>query len=895
MHIFHSLHTDKIFEHLSTSLKGLSSLEVEKRQEKYGLNELPHKEPPGVLHIFMEQFKNPLIYVLLVAAIVSILLREFTDAGFIGFVLLLNAVIGTIQEFSAEKSAASLQELLKIVIRVLRDGKEVMLDAKDLVPGDIVLLESGNKAPADMRLIEVKNLLVDESLLTGESVEVEKMTDTLPSEIHLSERKNMVYAGSMIMSGRAIGVVVTTGASTEVGKLALSVSKTETLKPPLVIRMEVFSKKIALVILVAVIFLSIIAYFQGYEFSQIFFFAVALAVSAIPEGLPVAITVTLSVATSRMTKRHVIVRKLTAVEGLGSCTFIASDKTGTLTVNKQTVKTLAFYDGEVYKVSGEGYNGIGEVTNSANEKFKYENHEDLKKLVNIATLSNEGKLYIEEDNWKHSGDAVDVALLSLGFKSGIEPDEIINAHNITEVIPYESEKKYAGAVYKTEPVHKVALKGAVETLLPLCDKVYVNGKPEPLDKSKIEELNEELTSQGYRVLAAVEGEIESDTFDEEKIGGLVFAGLIGLIDPLRPEAKDSIDECRDAGVEVAVVTGDHPLTALAISRELHIADEMDQVITGQQLQNIDDHSGKEFIDAIKNKRVFARVTPLQKMYIVRALNKAGHFVAVTGDGVNDVPALKMANIGVAMGSGTDLAKETAEIIVTDDNFESIKSGIEEGRFAYDNIRKVVYLLISCGAAEILMFIFSLLAGLRIPLTAVQLLWLNVVTNGIQHVGLAFEAGEPESMKKPPRKPTEGIFNPLMIKQVVISGATMGLLAFGVWYYLMTQGYSEEFGRSVVLLLMVFLQNVHVFNCRSEYKSAFKVPINKNWFIVFAVIGAQLVHIISTNIPFMQNVLGVEALPIEIWFTMLGFSFIILIVMEVFKKIIRSRWKIAHSN
>lgn len=887
MHQFHSTNTDKIFEHFSVNATGLTSEEVEKRREKYGFNVLPHKEPPGVFQIFLEQFKNPLIYVLLVAAIVSILLREFTDAGFIGFVLILNAVIGTVQEYSAEKSAAALQDLLRIVVRVLRDDREVMLDAKELVPGDIVLLESGNKAPADIRLFEVKNLLVDESLLTGESVEIEKHSDTLPEEIHLSERKNMVYAGSMIMSGRAKGVVIATGAETEVGKLAQSVTTTDTLKPPLVIRMEEFSKKIALIILVAVIFLSIIAYFQGYEFSQIFFFAVALAVSAIPEGLPVAITVTLSVATSRMTKKNVIVRKLTAVEGLGSCTFIASDKTGTLTVNKQTVKTLAFYDGKIYKVSGEGYNGIGEVTSEEGDKISYNDHGGLKRLVNIATLSNEGKLYIENDNWKHSGDAVDVALLSLGFKSGVEPDEIINSHDVVEVIPYESEKKYAGAIYHSgNGKHKVALKGAVETLLPLCDKVYSNGKIVELDKNKIEELNEKLTSYGYRVLAAVEGETDFGNFEEEKLSGLVFSGLIGLIDPLRPEVKNSIDECTDAGVEVAVVTGDHPLTALAIARDLHIADKLDQVITGKQLESIEDYSSIDFMDTVKDKRVFARVTPLQKMHIVSALSRAGHFVAVTGDGVNDVPALKMANIGVAMGSGTDLAKETAEIIVTDDNFESIKSGIEEGRYAYDNIRKVVYLLISTGAAEILMFILSLLAGLRIPLTAVQLLWLNVVTNGIQHVGLAFESGEPESMKKPPRKPTEGIFNPLMIKQVVISGATMGMLAFGVWYYLMTQGYSEEYGRSVVLMLMVFLQNVHVFNCRSEFKSAFKVPLNNNWFIVFAVIGAQLTHLISTNIPFMQNVLGVEALPVDMWFTMLGFSLMILVSMEIFKFFLR---------
>jgi len=496
----------------------------------------------------------------------------------------------------------------------------------------------------------------------------------------------------------------------------------------------------------------------------------------------------------------VIVRKLTAVEGLGSCTYIASDKTGTLTMNKQTVKLISLPVREHFTVSGQGYAGEGEVLPETGDSLTSGQRFRLEELAKAGVLCNEASLFYKNGEWKYYGDAIDIALLALGYKLGINPDILRFETETVGEIPFASERRYAAKFYREKEKIKVAVKGAVEKLLSMCytmltSKGVVKIVPEAIEKEALF-----LSENGYRVIAIAQGYVENKDIpfgNPKEMPPLTLLGLVGFIDPLRPEAKKAVEKCKKAGVRVAMVTGDNPATALAIARELGIASSLKDVITGAELEKIEE---KNFLEMTKSVRVYARVTPVQKLAIVKLLIKSGHFVAVTGDGVNDAPALRMANVGVAMGSGTDVAKETASIIVTDDNFASIVAGIEEGRIAYGNIRKVIYLLISTGAAEIVLFTLALFSGLPIPLVAAQLLWLNLVTNGIQDVALAFEKGEPGIMSRPPRRPGEGIFNKLMVQEVVIAGVTMGLIAFGAWYWLLKGGKDVAAARNIILLL-----------------------------------------------------------------------------------------------
>jgi magnesium-transporting ATPase (P-type) len=886
--VWHAAKHEQVIDQLRTSRDGLTEAEAKARQEQFGPNVLPVKEPPSLLEIILHQFKSPLIYILLAAAAVAVALKDFTDAGFILAVVLLNAGLGTFQEWRAEQSAAGLQKLLKVLTRVRRNGVERQLDADDLVPGDVVLLESGNRVPADLRLLQVNNLSVDESFLTGESLAVEKNPESLAENISVSERLNMAFAGSTVMSGRGTGVVVATGLQTEVGKIAETVTAAETVKPPLVMRMEKFARQISLVVMGACVLLAMVALYKGMPWLDVFFLAVALAVSAIPEGLPVAMTVALSIATNRMAKRNVIVRKLTAVEGLGSCTFIASDKTGTLTVNRQTVRIITLPSGERFQASGEGYAGEGEVTAETGDMISEAARPQLERLVKAGVLCNEATLVREQQEWKHNGDAVDVALLALGYKIRLEPAAVRSAAKLVGEIPFESERSYAATFYEADGKIKVAVKGALEVLLPRCQAMLTADDASPVDAARIEQQAQELSETGHRFIAIAEGELPDGTqdFTEKDLPPLMLLGLVGLIDPPRPEAKEAVAKCQRAGIEVAMVTGDHPLTAFAIARELGLATTREQIITGKQLNDIGNHESPGYLAAVGKARVFARVAPMQKLHIVEALRQLGHFVAVTGDGVNDAPALKKANISVAMGSGTDVTKDTASLIVTDDNFASIEAGVEEGRFAYANIRKVTYLLISMGTAEVLLFVLSLFFGLPLPLLPVQLLWLNLVTNGIQDVALAFEGGEKGTMNRPPRKPDEGIFNRLMIEQTVVAGVAMGLLAFANWHALLGTGMSEFDARDRLLLLFVLIQNFHVFNCRSESESVFRVPLKRNYMLVFGVMAATGIHILAMHIPAMQRILQIAPIRFDEWIIPFAMASVMLAVMEVFKFIKR---------
>jgi magnesium-transporting ATPase (P-type) len=622
---------------------------------------------------------------------------------------------------------------------------------------------------------------------------------------------------------------------------------------------------------------------------EVFLLAVALAVSAIPEGLPVSVTVALSVATHRMARRHVIVRRLTAVEGLGSCTAIASDKTGTLTVNQQTLRRVVLPDGTTFEVSGEGYEPEGAVLDSVGSRLALGARPALDRLARAAVLSNEGVLRQTDGVWEHDGDAVDVALLVFAVKLGLDLDTLRASANVTGTIPFESEHAFAATFVREGAGERVLVKGALEVLLPRCaSAVHADGEA-ALDAAAVHARADALTDAGYRVLAVADGLLPPGTeHSASALDKLVLLGLVALIDPPRAEARDSVARCQRAGITVSMITGDHPRTALAIARDLGIAEGEAAVVTGAKLLEAGDPDGEAFDALVRRGRVFARVAPLQKLHIVDALRRLGHFVAVTGDGVNDAPALKRANIGVAMGSGADVTKDTASLIIANDNFASIEAGVEEGRIAYDNIRKVTWLLVSTGTAEVILLLLALVSGLPLPLMAVQLLWLNLVTNGIQDKALAFEAGEADAMHRSPRDPREGVFNPVMIRQVLLGGLTMGAITFGMWTWLLGEGYTEAAARNQLLLLFVLMQNLHVFNCRSERRSAFAVSLRGNPLLLVGVLGAQGVHLAAMHVPVMQRLLGIGPVTAAEWARTLAAATLLVLVSEVAKAYQRHR-------
>ena len=892
----HALSGAQILDGLQARATGLTSAEVLRRQQQYGPNALPRKEPPGLFQVFVNQFKSPLIYVLVAAALVSLLIQEFSDAIFISAVLLLNAVIGTVQEYSAQRSADALQKMMTTRVRVLREGDAYEIDSEEIVPGDVVLLESGERVPADMRLLESHNLEIDESLLSGESIAVIKRSDTiLENDTVLGDRINMAFAGSLVNRGRASCVVVGIGLATELGAIAKSVTGDIGAKAPLQERMERFTQRVAIFVGCAVLVMATILLFRGMPISEIFLSSVALSVSVIPEGLPVALTVALAIGMQRMARRDVIVRRLIAVEALGSCTYIASDKTGTLTANQLTVRRMAFPGRDNWQVTGDSDEPNGEIK-TAQGKPEAEERKLLDMACQCAVLANEGYLGHQNGDWASNGDAVDVALLIMAHRADWIRAEAIGSCPEINTIPFESERLYSASLNRVDGKPRAFVKGAFENLLLMCDKVALSNGTTELDKAAVETQAKALAAEGYRVIAMACGDVvvgEEEDFNHKHLVNLTLIGLVGLIDPLRPEAKPAVAKCRAAGIQVAMVTGDHPVTAFAIGRELNLLEDESQVVTGPQLKAAANEA--EMDRMTRSASVFARVEPTQKLDIVQSLQRNGHFVAVSGDGANDAPALRMAHVGVAMGkSGTDVARETADIIITDDNFDSIVDGVEEGRIAYSNVRKVIFLLISTGAAELVLFVLAMITALPLPLLAVQLLWLNLVTNGIQDIALAFEPGEGRELEQPPRPPREAIFNRIMLERVIISAIVIGLVAFGLFKWLLDHGFSLEQARNSTLLLMVLFENVHVFNSRSETLSVFRHNPLRNKLLLGGTLIAQLVHIGAMYTPWLGDVLGASPVTFDQWLTLLGLALSVMVVMELHKWF-RSRYAIANAG
>ncbi len=885
----HACAVDEVMATFETRPVGLSQAEAGSRLARFGRNALPTARPPGLAALFARQFASPLIYVLLAAAGVSLALRHLTDAAFIAVVLLLNAIIGTAQEQAAQRAAAALRAMVTSRARVVREGEDQELDGEELVPGDLVVVESGFRVPADVRLISSAGLEIDESLLTGESMAVSKAADAaVKADAGLADRPTMAFAGSVVARGRATGVVVGTGAWTELGRIATALLSAESARAPLLVRMDRFARRVALAVMAAVLVLGGIALARGASPSEVFLMAVALAVSAIPEGLPVALTVALSIGARRMGGRNVIARRLVAVESLGSCTIIASDKTGTLTINELSARAVLLPDAGVLEVTGGGEAPDGEIRlpdGGAPPGAR------LERLLMAAALCNDGFLGHRDGRWVHHGDAVDVALLVLAHQGGVLRAEAEVRWPRVADIPYEPEQRYAATFHRPPGgPPRAFVKGAVERILPMCTCVETAGGPGPLDAGRVEREVETLAAAGYRVIALASGELHEDAaLDATALRGLGYLGLVALADPLRPEAPAAVRACRQAGVEVVMVTGDHPVTASAIAQELGLLQDPAQVVTGRRLAQAQ-AEGEGAVDAlVRGARVFARVEPTQKLEIVQALQRAGHFVAVTGDGANDAPALRAAHIGIAMGRrGTDVARESAQLVLADDNFASIVAGIEEGRIAYANVRKVIFLLVSSGAAEILLFVLATLAGLPLPLTAVQLLWLNLVTNGIQDVALAFEPGEGGELAQPPRPPGEPIFNRLMLGRTLLSAAIMATIAFGAWWAALAAGWDPARAGSGLLLMMVLFENAQAGNSRSETRSVFALSPLRNRLLLFGTMAALLLHVAAMYTPWLGAVLGAQpAGPLE-WAVGVAGALLLVGVMEVEKVARRAR-------
>lgn len=837
---------EQIFKQLRTNENGLSNEEASERLREEGKNEIPSSKKNTILNIFIEQLKSPIIFILIFAAIFSIITKNIADAIFIIVVIIINTIIGTYQEWSSEKSAEKLQNMIKIKSKIVRNGIRENIESENIVIGDIIELESGDKIPADIRLIETNNLCIDESVLTGESKARNKEVKELTKETELAERINMAYAGSVVVKGRGKGVVVAIGKETEFGKVAEKVLLSEDSKTPLVIKIEKFSKQISIGFIILALIIAIILFIKGYSISEIFSSVIALTVSAIPEGLTIAMTIVLSISSNIMAKRNVIVKKLSAVESLGSCNVIATDKTGTLTANEQTAKKILLPDGNLANIKGVGYNDIGEIRCEENVR------NNIEEVIKLGYINNEARLKFEEGKWKHSGDEIDTAFLALGLKVPIS-----QIPEVKQRIHYESSLKYSAVMFEENENEIITIKGAPEKVISFCKYMKINDNSEKIDKDKILNQNIELAKEGFRVIAIAKyqkNKIKSHYYkelNEAEFKEFTFLGLVAFVDPIREGVEEAVQICKKAGIETVMITGDQKDTAEAIANRIGI------------------------------QKVYSRVTPIEKLEIVNKLKSEGKMVAVTGDGVNDTPALKTANIGVAMGSGTDIAKETGNMIITDDNFSSIVNGVEEGRHAFNNIRKVLYLLLSTGFSEVILFILAILFDMPIPLIAIQLLWLNLISNGIQGAALAYEKDIENVMK---RKRSDNIFDSLMISEIVVSATVMSLIEFIIYLFLYKIKKMDIVSvRSYLLTFMVFVENIHIFNCRSEKISIFKIPLNNNIFLILSIFITIIIQIIIVSNNFLSNILRLTIISLESILILLLFTIPLIIMMEAFKK------------
>jgi P-type Ca2+ transporter type 2C len=881
---WHSLGVDDVIEKTGTNPgEGLGGEEVRKRLEKYGRNLIPKGKKRSAWRRLLAQFQNTLIYILLIAAVITAFIEHWIDTWVILAVVIINAVIGFIQEGRAEKALESLRKMLSIEAETIRDGNKSTIDAEELVPGDIVKLKSGDKVPADVRVIESKNLQVEESPLTGESVAVNKDTEPVKEDDIIGDQTSMAFSGTMVTYGEATGVVVKTGAETEIGQINVMISEVEELTTPLLQKIEKFSKWLSIVILaVAALFFAFGYFIRDYELYEMFLAVIGLIVAAIPSGLPAIITIALAVAVRKMARRNAIIRRLPSVETLGAVNVIFSDKTGTLTRNEMTARTVITADKE-YEVDGSGYVPEGKIKENDKEVNPGED-KVLLKLLQASRVCNNAEIGQEDgDNWKLTGTPTEGALLTLGYKGGLDdfkPERL-------DIIPFESDHKYMATLNKTDEGNIIFITGAPEKLLEMSNK-QLSGKGEnEVDREWWEKKMEETAARGQRLLAAAfqkAGDSQNEIKMEDVEKNSIFLGIVGIIDPPRQEAIDSVKECKEAGILVKMITGDHVITAKAIGKEIGIGNG-EKALSGKELEEMSDEKLREIVEEYD---VYARASPEHKLKLVKASQENGLLCAMTGDGVNDAPALKKANIGIAMGiKGTEVSKDASEMVLADDNFASIVNAVEEGRTVYDNIRKALLFVLPTNGAESLVLMAAILLGMVMPITPVQILWVNMVTAVTLAMAIAFEPMEEKVMKRVPRASDEPLLGKLFIWRIGFVSFLIGGAAFFMFEYIRGLGMDMAEARTVAVNTLVAGQLFYLLNCRQIKTPAFSKGFFRNKTVFYAIGVLILFQLFFVYVPFMNAAFGTFAHGPSLWLYPLVAGVAVFFIVE-FEKYITAK-------
>lgn len=888
---WHSIESEKIVELFdSDAVEGLGPLGVKQYEEYFGKNELKQKKKDSLLKKFFIQFHNALIYLLLAASFITAILGEWIDSSVIFGVVIINVIVGFIQEIKAEEAIESLKNMMVTEAIVVRDGKKITISSVDLVPGDIVLLESGSKVPADLRLLESKELKVDESMLTGESLPVSKNILLQKQDITLNDRKNMTYSGTYVTYGRAKGLVVAISDQTEIGKIANLIEKTTSLETPLTNKISVFSKFLLYVILALAAFTFIIGIIRDYQVVETFMASVALAVGAIPEGLPAAVTITLAIGVNTMAKKNAIIRKLPAVETLGSVTTICSDKTGTLTQNKMSVTNI-FSAKKSYEVKGIGYIPKGEFSLNGEELQSI--NDDLVELLRAGYLCNESYLVEKDGEFKINGDPTEGSMIVSAIKGGLDEYTVNKEYPRLDILPFESNRQLMATLNNDTLQNKniIYLKGSIEKTLAICKYEQIDGKTVEIDKDKILAKAEEYASNGLRVLAVAKKLSKDSKIEEDNLkDDFIFLGLQAMIDPPRSEAIEAVKESLGAGIKIIMITGDHALTAFSISKMMSIIPKdskfEDIVLRGKELFALTDEQLIQKLDTIK---VFARVEPEQKLRIVDALQARGEIVAMTGDGVNDAPALKQADIGIAMGkTGTEVAKEAADMILSDDDFSSIAHAVKEGRSVFDNLVKFITWTLPTNLGEGLVILVAIMLGLTLPILPVQILWINMATAILLGLMLVFEPKEQNIMKRQPRDPKQPLLTTSIMIQMVVVGIYMLLASYMMFEYSIYLGHSIEYARTVAVNIFVFIELFYLFNCKELEKSVFKTNIFNNKLLLLGVALMGLSQIAYTHTEFMNAIFKSYSIDVSTWVEILIVSAGVMFVVEL-KRTVEKRF------
>lgn len=882
---------DETIDAFQSSLKtGLSHAEAIARLHHYGRNEIETEKGLTRWQLLIHQFKDPLIYILIIAAFVTLIFQDYVDSAVISIVVLLNAFIGYFQETKAQKAILALSKMTAPKAVVIRDAHEMEIPGSELVPGDIVMLASGGRAAADMRILKQKGLEVNESALTGESNVVRKTAESIHVENPVpGDQTNMVFAGTIIAQGRAKAVVVRTGKHTELGRIASSVKEIGITRTPLQDKVAQIGNYIGIIVILFAILIACVGILHQMPPYEVFITVVAMAVSAIPEGLPVVLTITLAIGVRRMANRQAIIRSLPAVETLGSTTVIGSDKTGTLTKNEMTVRRI-WADDQFFDTTETGYQLLGNILLDGQTAPRNRKNSGLYQTLLGGTLSNEASREGIESGTPR-GDPTEIALHVSAWKGGVIPSEKRLEMKEVDMLPFEPERKFMATLNGTEDEKFIFLKGAPEAILEKCSYILVNGEYLEPDHETIKQAAAVLAGDGLRVLAMAYKKCDAanKVIDPEQlVEGFILTGFQGMEDPIRYEALQSIRICQDAGIRVIMITGDHVETAIAIGRKLGL----DTHNNGMALEgrDLDQLSDSELDEKIQTVNIFARVSPQHKLLIVERLIQIGHIVAVTGDGVNDAPALRAAHLGVAMGkTGTDVAREASDMVLSDDNFATITAAIEEGRISFSNIRKVTFFLLSTAVGELIVILIALLMNWPLPFVAVQILWINLVTNGLQDMALAFEPGESGIIKRKPRPLNEGILTGRLMER--LGGVGVVLAAGTLWMFWGTMeksGGDLDAARTVAMTQMVVFQFFHVFNCRSLDRSLFKVNFFSNKFLFMTVIVALLAHLAVLHVGFLQNVFRTVALGVDEWLMIIGVGSLVILGGEIDKML--NHWR-----